>query len=75
MAEEPFRLIIMDSITANLRVDFTGRGTDYSPFDYLAWQPSSILKPPLCLHLHVSFSSESSNFIHYGVVVMTGESS
>jgi hypothetical protein len=27
MSEEPFRLIIMDSITANLRVDFTGRGT------------------------------------------------
>ncbi|BDA48492.1 Meiotic recombination protein DMC1 homolog A [Coccomyxa sp. Obi] len=26
MSEEPFRLIIMDSITANLRVDFTGRG-------------------------------------------------
>jgi meiotic recombination protein DMC1 len=26
MAEEPFRLLIMDSITANLRVDFSGRG-------------------------------------------------
>ena len=26
MSEEPFRLIIMDSVTANLRVDFTGRG-------------------------------------------------
>jgi hypothetical protein len=28
MSEEPFRLIIMDSVTANLRVDFTGRGTN-----------------------------------------------
>lgn len=26
MAEEPFKLLIMDSITANLRVDFSGRG-------------------------------------------------
>lgn len=26
MAEEPFKLLIVDSITANLRVDFTGRG-------------------------------------------------
>ncbi|KAI3437822.1 hypothetical protein D9Q98_000269 [Chlorella vulgaris] len=26
MAQEPFRLLIMDSITANLRVDFSGRG-------------------------------------------------
>lgn len=26
MSEEPFRLVIMDSIAANLRVDFTGRG-------------------------------------------------
>lgn len=26
MAEEPFKLLIMDSITANLRVDFCGRG-------------------------------------------------
>jgi meiotic recombination protein DMC1 len=26
MAEEPFKLLIMDSITSNLRVDFTGRG-------------------------------------------------
>ena len=26
MVEEPFKLVIMDSITANLRVDFTGRG-------------------------------------------------
>ena len=25
MAEEPFTLLIMDSITANLRVDFSGR--------------------------------------------------
>ena len=30
MSEEPFRLIIMDSITANLRVDFTGRGAQYT---------------------------------------------
>ena len=29
MSEEPFRLIIMDSVTANLRVDFTGRGASY----------------------------------------------
>ena len=29
MSEEPFRLIIMDSITANLRVDFTGRGANH----------------------------------------------
>ena len=29
MSEEPFRLIIMDSITANLRVDFTGRGVHH----------------------------------------------
>ena len=27
MSEEPFRLVIMDSVAANLRVDFTGRGT------------------------------------------------
>jgi Rad51 len=26
MVEEPFKLLIMDSITANLRVDFSGRG-------------------------------------------------
>lgn len=26
MAEEPFKLLIMDSITSNLRTDFTGRG-------------------------------------------------
>ena len=26
MSEEPFRLVIMDSVAANLRVDFTGRG-------------------------------------------------
>lgn len=26
MAEEPFKLMIVDSITANLRVDFSGRG-------------------------------------------------
>ena len=26
MVEEPFKLLIMDSITANLRVDFCGRG-------------------------------------------------
>lgn len=26
MAEEPFKLLIMDSITSNLRVDFSGRG-------------------------------------------------
>lgn len=26
MAEEPFKLLIMDSITGNLRVDFCGRG-------------------------------------------------
>ncbi len=26
MAEEPFKLLIVDSITANLRVDFCGRG-------------------------------------------------
>ncbi|GMH42002.1 hypothetical protein BSKO_09921 [Bryopsis sp. KO-2023] len=26
MAEEPFKVLIMDSITANLRVDFSGRG-------------------------------------------------
>ena len=26
MSEEPFRLVIMDSIAANLRVEFTGRG-------------------------------------------------
>ncbi|KAK9833274.1 hypothetical protein WJX81_001649 [Elliptochloris bilobata] len=26
MAEEPFKLIIMDSISANMRVDYTGRG-------------------------------------------------
>jgi len=26
MAEEPFKLLIMDSITANLRVDYSGRG-------------------------------------------------
>lgn len=26
MAEEPFKLLIVDSITANLRVDFSGRG-------------------------------------------------
>lgn len=26
MAEEPFKLLIMDSITSNLRVDFCGRG-------------------------------------------------
>ena len=33
MSEEPFRLIIMDSITANLRVDFTGRGAQHNaPF-------------------------------------------
>lgn len=37
MSEEPFRLIIMDSITANLRVDFTGRGI-----------PNSSI-PPCCI--------------------------
>lgn len=26
MAEAPYRLLIVDSITANLRVDFSGRG-------------------------------------------------
>ena len=26
MADEPFKLLIVDSITANLRVDFSGRG-------------------------------------------------
>lgn len=26
MAEEPFKLLIMDSITNNLRTDFSGRG-------------------------------------------------
>ena len=26
MAEEPFRLLIVDSLTANLRVDYVGRG-------------------------------------------------
>lgn len=26
MVEEPFKLLIMDSITSNLRVDFCGRG-------------------------------------------------
>ena len=26
MAEEPFKLVIMDSVTANFRVDFSGRG-------------------------------------------------
>ena len=26
MAEQPFKLMIVDSITANLRVDFSGRG-------------------------------------------------
>ena len=26
MAEEPYKLLIVDSITANLRVDFSGRG-------------------------------------------------
>ena len=26
MAEQPFKLLIVDSITANLRVDFSGRG-------------------------------------------------
>lgn len=26
MAEEPYKLLIVDSITANLRVDFCGRG-------------------------------------------------
>ena len=25
MAEEPFKLLIMDSITANMRVDYSGR--------------------------------------------------
>lgn len=31
MSEEPFRLVIMDSVAANLRVDFTGRGTIACP--------------------------------------------
>ncbi len=26
MSEEPFKLLIMDSITANMRTEFTGRG-------------------------------------------------
>lgn len=26
MAEEPFKLVIMDSVSANMRVDYTGRG-------------------------------------------------
>lgn len=26
MAEEPFKLLVVDSMTANLRVDFSGRG-------------------------------------------------
>ena len=26
MAEDPFKLLIVDSVTANLRVDFSGRG-------------------------------------------------
>ena len=32
MSEEPFRLVIMDSVAANLRVDFTGRGPYLSCF-------------------------------------------
>ena len=30
MSEEPFRLVIMDSVAANLRVDFTGRGVSHT---------------------------------------------
>lgn len=41
MVEEPFKLLIMDSITANLRVDFSGRGE-------LAERCACVLLPRLC---------------------------
>lgn len=50
MVEEPFKLLIVDSVTANFRVDFSGRGElaeRYdSPFpDYSAMRPVLI---PAC---------------------------
>ena len=38
MAEEPFKLVIMDSVSANMRVDYTGRG--------------ALVLPALAMHMH-----------------------
>ena len=45
MSEEPFRLVIMDSVVANLRVDFTGRGIPSSALHAVRLENLDICAP------------------------------
>ncbi len=53
MAEEPFKLLIVDSITANLRVDFSGRGELAERQQRLGQMMSRLRKVP-CACVHVA---------------------
>lgn len=49
MAEDPFKLLIVDSVTANLRVDFSGRGELAERQQKLGQMMSKLRKVPLHL--------------------------
>ena len=49
MAEDPFKLLIVDSVTANLRVDFSGRGELAERQQKLGQMMSKLRKVPLQL--------------------------
>lgn len=50
MAEEPFKVLIVDSITANLRVDFSGRGELAERQQKLAQMMSRLKKASMHMH-------------------------
>ena len=50
MADEPFKLVIMDSIAANMRVDYTGRGKPAGHLHACLHVLSRVPLDQACLH-------------------------